>query len=206
MIKTLQKKTKRRNSYLFHKRNSLVTIIYNYFGCTKFVDYFDGWKSEGLISNDWDPNTFKKIIHDGLKANICEHSCVTELAPYSSFVNFIMKTRIIFQHEFARHKHLFPPGVHPEGLFAGTVLHSLDHELAELNLEDPLWLNVDDPRFRKMAELGRLVRVGFIPMVPGYYFHRHFKGSGHPFYEAVYSKAARVNKLMADCMETCICR
>ena len=73
-------------------------------------------------------------------------------------------------------------------------------------LEDPLWLDVDDPRFGKMAELGRIVRVGFVPEVPGYCFHRHFKGSGHPFYEAVYAKAVKINKKLADNMETCICR
>ena len=107
--------------------------------------------------------------------------------------------------EFQNYSHLFP-GVNAEGLFAATVLHSLDHELMEWNLEDPLWLDVKDARFGKMAELGRVVRVGFVPRVPGCYFSRFFKGSGHPFFEAVYFKASKVNKKMADCLETCICR
>jgi len=31
-----------------------------------------------------------------------------------------------------------------------------------------------------------------------------YKGSGHPFYEAVYRKAAKINKKFADNMDTCI--
>jgi hypothetical protein len=189
----------------FLQRNSIVSVVYNYFGFTSFPTFMEEWKKEGLLSKDWDPQALTDTFIHGVKENVCQHSHVTELMSHSDFVNFITKTRSIFHKEFAKHKHMFP-GVHPEGLFAGTVLHSLDHELMEKNLEDPLWLDVDDARFGKMAELGRVVRVGFVPEVPGYYFHRHFRGSGHPFYEAVYARAAKINKEMADNMETCICR
>jgi hypothetical protein len=37
---------------------------------------------------------------------------------------------------------------------------------------DPLWLDVDDPRFGKMAEVGRIVKVGFVSDIPGLYFHK----------------------------------
>merc|ERR1719354_854844 len=62
------------------------------------------------------------------------------------------------------------------------------------NLEDPLWLDVDDPEFHHMAELGRIVKMGFVKDVPGLYFHKRFKGSGHPFYDIIYEKAAKINK------------
>jgi hypothetical protein len=199
----VDKETKEINPFL--QRNSVVTTNYNFFGFTSFPTRMEGWKKEGLLSKDWNPQALVDTFLHGVKENVCQHSHITDLMPYSDFVNFITKTRSIFHCEFAKYKHLFP-GVHPEGLFAGTVLHSLDHKFAELNLEDPLWLDINDPRFGKMAEVGRIVRVGFIPEVPGYYFNRHFKGSGHPFYEAVYAKAAKINKKMADSMETCICR
>ena len=189
----------------FLHTSSLVTVIYNYFGFTCFTGYFDTWKRQGLLSQDWDPKALTQTFVHGVKENIWQHSQIVELAPYSDFVSFITKTRAIFHAEFARYKHMFP-GVNAEGLFSGTVLHSLDHALMEWNLEDPLWLDVDDPKYGKMAELGRIVRVGFVPEVPGYCFHRYFKGSGHPFYESVYSKAAKINKRFADQMETCICR
>ena len=74
----------------------------------------------------------------------------------------------------------------------------------EWNLDDPLWLDINDSKFGKMAEIGRIVRVGFVPDLPLLYFHKRFKNSGHPFYDAVYEKAAKVNKKLADNMDTCI--
>ena len=189
----------------FYERSSVVSVVYNYFGFTSFPSFMESWKKEGLLSKDWDPSALTDTFVHGVKENICEHSNITELLPHSDMVEFITKTRWIFHNEFRKYKHLFP-GINAEGLFAATVLHSLDHELMEWNLDDPLWLDVKDARFGKMAELGRIVRVGFVPQVPGYSFHRFFKGSGHPFFEAVYAKASKVNREMADCLETCICR
>lgn len=65
------------------------------------------------------------------------------------------------------------------------------------NLEDPLWLDVDDPRFGIMVQLGRIVKAsGSVwtmnnnnkDVVPLFYFHTRIKGSGRLrlFYEAVY--------------------
>ena len=140
-----------------------------------------------------------------VKENVLQHSHVIDLVQHSEFVSFVSQVRSIFHAEFSRHKHLFP-GVHVEGLFVGTILHSIDHAMAEWALEDPLWLDIDNPRFGKMAELARIVRVGFAPEVSGFYFHRYFKGSGHPFYESIYAKAAEINKKLADQMDSCICR
>jgi hypothetical protein len=53
--------------------------------------------------------------------------------------------------------------------------------LMDWNLEDPLLLDVDDPRFGNMAQIIRIVKVGFVKDVPLLYFHKCFKGSGHPF-------------------------
>ena len=189
----------------YYERSSVVSVIYNYFGFTSFPSFMYAWRDEGLLSKDWDPTAFSDTVAHGVKENICEHSNITELLPYSDMVEFVTKTRWIFHKEFKKYSHMFP-GINAEGLFAATVLHSLDHELMEWNLDDPLWLNVKDARFGKMAELGRIVRVGFVPQVPGYYFNKSFKGSSHPFFRAVYAKASKVNKDMADCLETCICR
>jgi hypothetical protein len=70
-------------------------------------------------------------------------------------------------------------------------LHSLDHKLVVWNLEDPLWLDINDPRFGAMAELGCIVRVRFVPEVIGYYFNRYFQGSGYPFMRLYMSKLQR---------------
>ena len=91
-----------------------------------------------------------------------------------------------------------------QAFFVGTILHSLDHTFLEWNLREALWLDVDNPRFGKMAELTRIVRVGFTEDLPFLYFHKRFKGSNHPFYKAVYEKAAKIDKELADHMDTCI--
>ena len=89
-------------------------------------------------------------------------------------------------------------------MFVGTVLHSLDHTFMDMNLKDALYLDTGDGRFGKMAEMGQVVKVGFVSDVDGLYFHKRFKGSGHPFYEAVYAKAAKIDRELADNMDTCI--
>ena len=189
----------------FLQRNSLITVAYNFFGFSMFPRSFDCWKRQGLLSKEWNPAAFQQVFNHGLKENILQHSHVVDLALHSELVNFVTKVRSIFHAEFVRHKHMFP-GINAEGLFVGTILHSVDHALAEWNLEDPLWLDINDRRFGLMAELGRVVRMGFVPEVPGFYFHRKFRGSRHPFYEAVYAKAAEINEKFANEMDTCICR
>ena len=105
--------------------------------------------------------------------------------------------------EFAKHKDSFP-GIDGEAFFVGTVMHSLDHTCMDNNLDDPMWLDVNHPKFGRMAEVGRIVKVGFVQDVPGLIFEKRFKGSNHPFYESVYRKAAKIDKYMADNMDTCI--
>ena len=187
----------------FLHRNSIVTTVYNYFGYSCFKTYIKKWEKGGLLAVGFDPNALIECIDHGIKASIWQHSQVDELLKYSRLVNFVVKVRGIFSREFARHKDMFP-GVNGEAMFVGTILHSLDHMLMDWNLEDPLWLDVDDPRFGKMAQIGRIVKVGFVEDIPLLYFHKRYKGSGHPFYEAVYEKAAKIDKEFADNMDTCI--
>jgi hypothetical protein len=187
----------------FPARNGVVTTMYNYFGYTTFITLMPFWQKLGLLSECWDPQSLLKVFNHGIKANIVQHSKISELSKYSTLIDFVVKVRGIFHVEFIKHQHCFP-GCNVEAMFVGTVLHSLDHTVVERNLEDPLWLDVNCPKYGRMAELGRIVRLGFVEDVPGLYFHKRFKGSGHPFYEAVYKKAARVNKDLADHMDTCI--
>lgn len=187
----------------FLQRNSIVSTIYNYFGYSCFRNFIEGWKKRGLLSPNWKPDAIVHCFNHGIDDNIWQHSQIDELVPYSRFVKFIVKARAIFFSEFAKHKDLFP-GVHGEAMFVGTILHSLDHTLMDWNLEDPLWLDVNDPRFGLMAELGRIVKVGFVSDVPYLYFQKRYKGSGHPFYDAVYEKTAKIDKELADNMDTCI--
>ena len=188
----------------FLQRNSIVTAIYNYFGYNSFSTFMQTWQNQGLLSGNWsEKNSLVKCFNHGLKEGVAEHGQIKDLMRYSRFVNFSVKVRAIFINEFAKHKHLFP-GVDGEAFFVGTVLHSLDHTLAEWNLADPLWLDVNDPKFGHMAELGRIACVGFCGDVPFLYFNKRFSGSDHPFYKKVYDRAAKIDKSLADNMDTCI--
>ena len=187
----------------FHARNSLVTVIYNYYGFTTFVKFYPIWKKMGLLSDSWDPESLLSTFRHGIESKVAAHPRIDELMPYSTFVNFTVKVRAIFLSEFSKHKSSFP-GCDGEAMFIGTILHSLDHTCMEWNLKDPLWLDVDDPAYGLMAELGRIVRVGFVEDIPGVYFSKRFKGCGQKFFETVYHKAAKINEKLADHMDTCI--
>lgn len=193
---------KKSNPFLY--QNSVVTVMYNFFGYTTFSNFLEVWEKQGLLSNGWSKNgALVKCFNHGIREGVGQHGNITDLVKYSEFVHFTVKVRSIFINEFAKHKHLFP-GIDGEAFFVGTVLHSLDHTLMEWNMTDPLWLDTGDKRFGKMAELGRIVRVGFVEDVPFLYFNKRFSGSKNPFYQSVYEKAAKINKKFADNMDTCI--
>ena len=188
----------------FLLQNSVVTTFYNYLGFTCFSGLLETLERQGFLSEGWSKKgPLMNCINHGIKEGVGHHGNITELMRYSRFVNFTVKVRAIFFNEFAKHKHLFP-GIDGEALFVGTVLHSLDHTFAEWNLADPLWLDIDNEKFGKMAELGRIVRVGFVEDLPFLCFNKRFSGSKHPFYRNVYKKAARIDKELADNMDTCI--
>ena len=188
----------------FHARNSLVTVIYNYFGYHMFsstlMPIFMFFR---VLDHRFAPASMVKVFDHGINSNIWSHPNIRDLARISEFVGFAVKVRSIFMKEFDIHKKCFP-GVHAEALFVGTILHSLDHTLADWNLEDPLWLDTSHPKFGLMAQMGQIVKVGFVKDLPGLFFHKQYKGSGHPFYEAVYEQASKINRVFADNMDTCI--
>jgi len=191
------------NPLLF--RNSLVTVIYNHYGYHSFLTFFDFWKKCALLDKSWKASSLKYAFDVGINENIQAHPDITDLYKHSRLVKFIVLVRKIFLKHFDNYKDFFP-GINAEALFAGTVLHSLDHKMMEWNLDDPLWLDVHDKQFRMMAQLGRIVRVGFVSDVPGLYFHKKFKDSGHPFYESVYKEACKVDENLAEYMDTCIAK
>lgn len=188
----------------FPAQNSLVTSIYNYFGYTAFTTFFSTWQSMGVLSKDWDHESWLDTVNLGIDNNIFIHPHVKEIAQYSNFVDFHVKLRPYFLKEFGKVKRNYFPGCHGEALFVGTIMHSLDHTHMDWAIEDPLWLDISHPEFGKMAEMGRVVKVGFVKDLPGLLFHKRYKGSKHPFYEKIYSKAATINIKLADCMDTCI--
>ena len=77
---------------------------------------------------------FVQSVNRGIKNGVCQHGQIEESTKYSRFVKFVIKVCAIFMSEFQKHKKDFP-GVDGEAMFVGTVLHSLDHTLMDLNLK-----------------------------------------------------------------------
>ncbi|EJK59055.1 hypothetical protein THAOC_20773 [Thalassiosira oceanica] len=107
--------------------------------------------SWGLMSPNWRPQTLVDVFAHGIKDNIWAHPNIDELIPHSELVKFVIQIRSVFLSEFAKYGSEFP-GVHGEAMFVGTILHSLDHTCMDWNLEDPLWLDTEDPKFGIMAD------------------------------------------------------
>jgi len=184
-------------------RNSLVTVYYNFIGYSIFPTLIPTFQRLGFLSVDCS-SSMKQIFDHGISSTPPEHSKVVELMQKSRFVKFITLCRPIFLKKFNRHFSFKDNKIDAEALFIGTVLHSLDHTLASINLEDPLWLDTSCPRFGAMAEMGRLVKAAFVDDLPFLPFNKRFQTSGHPFFVSVYNKASKVDKFLADHMDVCI--
>lgn len=130
---------------------------------------------------------------------------VRQLAGYSTFVNFVLQVKLIFNKKFDKYEHLFE-GISKEGLFQATVMHSLDHSQGCKIWADPLWIEATNPEYEGMAWTTQIIRAGFSDELPWILFHRFFKDSPHPFFREVYHEARIINQDLADAMETCIVR
>lgn len=185
----LEEEQKKKNPIPF--RSALVTIIYNYFGFTSYTTFFPFWRAIEVISKQYKEDTWNSTaIHGVSLGSIC-HPDIYDLVPYSKFVDFTCKLRPFFLKEFAKDGKKYFPKCYGDALFYGTCIHSLDHCHMNWNIEDALWLlDVDHPDFGLMAEMGRVIKVGFVSDIPGLLFDRHYKDfeRKHTFYDRVYRK------------------
>ena len=189
----------------FLRRMSIVSVCYNYFGSTVFRFIAKFYNVAGLLTHDF--RDLQEVFDIAVQQGVGAHAGVVELAADSEVVSFTIRLRNFFLNRFAEMRDQFP-AVDGEALFASTVVHSIDHQLAIWNLPDPLWLEVEAvaDEFKPMAEMGRLVRVGFVPALPCLLFKSRYRHSPHPFYHEIYRKAAKLNRRFADEMDACIVR
>jgi hypothetical protein len=100
----------------FIGRNSIITTIYNYFGYSIFPHLFPSFKALGLLEKDWDVESLISTWEHGIKENVVSHAAVSELIPYSDFVEFTCKLRPYFLKEFSRVKKFYFPACNGEAL------------------------------------------------------------------------------------------
>uniref|UniRef100_A0A7S2PST0 Uncharacterized protein n=1 Tax=Zooxanthella nutricula TaxID=1333877 RepID=A0A7S2PST0_9DINO len=180
---------------------AIVTAAYNFFGRTRFPTYAKAWYDFGVST--YDHSRIDQVFDHGVKAGIRAHPETRQLMPHSDLCNFVVKVRRQFIRAFEKYEDRML-GIDMEALFVGTVLHSLDHQNLEWNIEDPLWFAPVSPDFAAMAEFCRLVRVGFVEDIWSVPFARRFREASHPFFKEVYERGARINKRLADHMDICI--
>merc|ERR1712187_88238 len=178
------------------------TVMYNYFGFTVFSRAItEFWFNTGLTLRCY--SNVKCASAHSASTGVPFHASVRQLRTHSRLVDFMLKVRKAFLAEFKHHPSDFK-GVDGEAMFVGTICHSLDHCMMDENLEDPLWLDIEDPEFGAMAELMRHVRVGFVPDLPGLTFNTRYKHMNHAFHRKIYNYAASVNPWFADRMDAAI--
>merc|ERR1712156_243309 len=110
------------------------------------------------------------------------HGDIYDLMPFSPFVEFVVKVRTFFMEEFEKYADTDFAGIHPEGLFLGTVMHGLDHQMAFI--VDVHQLEAEDERFLGIEEH----MIAFHHLADGCHsfpFAYTFKDAPHPFYQAV---------------------
>jgi len=189
------------NKYM--RRASTITVMYNYFGHSIFPAIARTWYRWGWTQYKWD--AIEPVIEAGISDGLRPHYAhkLVEISKYSNICRFVHQLREPFLKAFEWHKDDFPQ-VNGDAFYIGTVMHSLDHTNMAWNMEDALWLDTDDERFGHLAEAGRFVRAGFVDDLPGVCWPRRFKRATHPFYRSIYKQAARIDRRLADHMDTAI--
>merc|ERR1712066_346323 len=102
-----------------------------------------------------DSRVAEVLIAEGLQQGVPFHANIKQLAKYSKYVAFIMKTRRFFLREIRKHQWEFP-GIDGESLFIGTVMHSTDHYQG-LKVSSTFDFVEVDPSFAAQAELNRII-------------------------------------------------
>lgn len=190
----------------FVRRMSIITVVYNHQGFGLFREMAWIFYPLGLV-NHFFRDSIQEVFRHGLKSKVRAHRNLTQLAPHSRLVRFVLKLRPIFMTEFIKEKETLFPGINGEALFIGTVIHSLDHASLERVMTDVLWLDTTHPRFGETARLGTVVRFGFLEelsFLPIKVKPRDAKQGG--FFRRIYDAATLIDPKLADELDACIVR
>ena len=185
----------------------IVTINYNFLGFADRIPTFHALLPETLFCKEWNSEAISTIQNHGLSnMSWFNNPHLEDLYQYSDFVNFTEKLRPIFLEVFDGAKRIHFPGCNGDALFMATVFHSLEHTSGHWVFGDKSLFCFDTthPRFGAGAQMGLLLEECFNQDLPFLTFHKRFKGSKHPFYECIYEEAVKLNKKLADEMDTCI--
>ncbi|KAJ8599863.1 hypothetical protein CTAYLR_005625 [Chrysophaeum taylorii] len=151
---------------LIVRRNAICSIFYNFLGYTRFGQFAGLLHRLGILKHQF--ARVALVFDHGLRQGFPVHANIALLAPYSKFVDFVLKLRPIFIANFRRMTS-DTTRMDPEGHFIASIIHGLDHANAT-SLVDPLHLDVHHPDFGAMAECGRYIRACYVADIPALLF------------------------------------
>ena len=135
------------------------------------------------------------------------HDHIVKLARHSETIRFVLKLRPVFIRLFRQLCDKDPdafPGIDCEALFAGSVLHSLDHSMTEHIIPDEVFLDGVSPRFGQIVEFLQVALFALNRDLPGLPWRPKCRDSTHAFFKAVYDRAHKINPTYADLLDGCI--
>lgn len=213
----------------FIRRMAEVTVLYNHLGFTGARLVYN--RSQNLIpgprtypisgkkvyipkhiSPDSVPShpTVGKAMQEVLEANLrngfCQHGRVKDLMKHAVLVDFVVKVRNFFLNTFEEYRHDFL-AIDAEAMFAGTIIHSLDHCNVSAVVRDYggiCGVRTGSGDFECMAEMNRVTLAALVDKLPGIGFAHQYKDAPHAFYRRVYLFAQSIHKTFADRMDACI--
>lgn len=188
------------NSFL--RRMGVTTVMYNHFGFNSFVRIMKTLHSWGLAQHSFE-HSLTCFANSAEKGMHCHRMAANYLAKTSEYVKFLMAMRIYYLKKVREYGEDFET-VWPEANYIGTVMHSLDHSQMAYIMEDALWLTPDNKEFAIVAELGQIIRVGFVEDIPMLFFSRKCRNSPHEFYRKLYQFGMKINPRLAREMDTAI--
>ena len=103
------------------QRNSVITIMYNYFGYEVFPRLAVRWRDSGATKHDF--TQIVKVFDHGVSRGVPAHPRIRELLPHSQLATFVVKTRNFFLNFYSDYKAEFL-AMDGEAMFIGTILHS----------------------------------------------------------------------------------
>lgn len=183
----------------YYRKMSIVTTLYNHFGC------HNAPKIYGFLVNEGAGNAFADTVQHAMQVPTPAHSAIRTLMPHSRTVSFIARLRGPWFHIFEKHVPEFPSNISAESHFLGTVMHSLEHSLYCRHLpERELVACTPSPMFASKKKIQEITRFGLTEDLPSIMFARSFKHAPMQFYNEVYARACTLDADYAGLMQTCI--
>ncbi|CAE7726724.1 unnamed protein product [Symbiodinium sp. CCMP2456] len=185
----------------YTRRNSIVTVLFNYYGIKAFAHWCDFlcYLGLGKVSGQ----TFATTVRSGMRQHVPPHAQVSLLMPHSRLVNFTVCVRSFFLRKFQKYQEQFP-GIDGEALFLATVLHPLEH-FNLVTLQSAYDMVCANPAFEGDLQLVRsaIIITSDKLWLSHLLYDFSFQSSSQELFKETYKHAVLIDEELANEMECC---